>query len=83
MSFVHYIVKWYNNFDFLEPGSMASNCSDGAVRLVGGGDNSLGRLEICINNAWGTVCRHNFGSLDAQVVCHQLGFPRQGKSELM
>ena len=58
---------------------MAGNCADGAIRLIGGEDNSTGRLEVCFNNAWGSVCRNHFGTLDAQVACHQLGFLRDGK----
>ena len=34
---------------------------------------------MCFNNAWGSVCRNHFGTLDAQVACHQLGFPTDGK----
>ena len=46
---------------------------------MGGADNSEGRLEICINNAWGTVCREAFGLADAKVACGQLGgFMREG-----
>ena len=33
-----------------------------------------GRLEICINNAWGAVCNDDlFGVHDAQVACQQVG----------
>ena len=54
------------------------NCSDGELRLEGGTVNLLertreGRVEICINNAWGTVCDSAFRSPDAAVVCRQLG----------
>ena len=39
-----------------------------------------GRLEICINNAWGSVCNNSFRAIDAQVACNQLvGFERRGK----
>ena len=51
----------------------AGNCTDGALRLVGGNNPLEGRVEICINNAWGTVCDNAFSSEDAQVVCTQLG----------
>ena len=38
-----------------------------------------GRVEICINNAWGTVCDRQFGIEDAGVACLQAGgFYRNG-----
>ena len=40
---------------------------------MNGSDPSEGRVEICINNAWGTVCNNLFSTADAQVVCTQLG----------
>ena len=51
----------------------ASNCTDGALRLVGGTNPAEGRVEICINNAWGTVCDDGFTREDALVVCRQVG----------
>ena len=53
------------------------DCSDGDLRLVGGTVLS-GRLEICINNAWGTVCDEGFTADDAQVACNQIGLPYSG-----
>ncbi len=35
-----------------------------------------GRLQIYVNNTWGTVCDHIFGSLEAGIACRQLGFTR-------
>ena len=58
---------------YAELDTVMSNCSDGALRLVGGADSSEGRLEVCINNAWGSVCDSRFGGLDAIVACRQLG----------
>ena len=55
----------------------ASTCNTGEVRLVGTEnvqDGTLqGRVEICINNAWGTVCDNLFGLEDAETVCASIG----------
>ena len=32
-----------------------------------------GRVEVCINNAWGTVCNTLFGQEDAETVCASVG----------
>lgn len=50
----------------------------GSLRLVGGTTTAEGRIEICLNSMWSTICDKFWGSSDAQVVCRQLGFESQG-----
>lgn len=35
---------------------------------------SIGRLEVYHLHQWGTVCSQHFGTNEAKVVCHQLGY---------
>ena len=58
-------------------------CRHGDVRLVGGTSISQGRVEVCVGQAWGTVCHYGFDSNDARVVCRQLGYnvDKTGTSE--
>ena len=49
-----------------------ANCSTGDVRLVGSGDGNEGRLEVCVNSAWGSVCNDGFDEQETLVVCMSL-----------
>ena len=54
------------------------SCKTGDIRLVGGTKEYEGRLEVCINEVWGTVCSRTWGSTDTQVACRQLGHQELG-----
>ena len=53
-------------------------CSDGDIRLVGGSVPSEGRVEVCYNNEWGTVCDDGWSLVDAGAACRQAGFSPSG-----
>lgn len=55
-----------------------SNCNNGQVRLVNGSTSTQGRLEVCYNNVWGSVCGYNFNAVDGYVVCRELGLGLSG-----
>ena len=60
-------------------GSTYSNCTDGHVRLFGGSTDYEGTIEICINNAWGTISNwYGWGYHEAQTVCNALGYTAPG-----
>ena len=54
-------------------------CEQGDIRLVGGANALEGRIEVCYNNRWGTVCDDAWGAPDASVACRQLGYSDAGK----
>ena len=54
----------------------SANCVDGEVRLVGGSNIAQGRVEVCMDGRWGTVCNKSQEGV-AEAVCSQLGFLRQ------
>ena len=47
---------------------------------MGGNIPNEGRVEICMNNVWGTVCDDGWSSIDATVMCQQLGYSTQGQT---
>lgn len=57
---------------------MHAACNDFDLRLVGGTNEREGRLEVCLNTVWGTVCDDLFTASAASVVCSQLGYSREG-----
>ena len=53
-------------------------CNDGDLTLVNGSTPMEGRLEVCRNNTYGTICDDQWDVLDARVACRQLSFASDG-----
>ena len=56
-----------------------SVCTNGDVRLADGDSQYAGRLEICLNGIWGSVCDDLFSNNGAQVACKSLNLPSDCK----
>ena len=54
-------------------------CGDGDLRLFDGPDMLSGRVEVCDDETWGTVCDVVWTINDANVACRQLGLAPIGK----
>ena len=64
----------------LIPTKLESYCiSEGEIRLRGGTEEE-GRVEMCLNNTWGTLCSSSWSDTEAAVACQQLGYAFNCKS---
>jgi hypothetical protein len=55
-----------------------NGCDNGEIRLRGGKKDTEGRVEVCGQGNWGTVCDDYWDANDAKVACRQLGFSTKG-----
>ena len=65
--------------------SVNHTCNLGDIRLVDGDTELSGRLEVCIDNTWGTVCNRfgGWGEEESNVACSQLGYASVGMSHVI
>ena len=62
---------------------ITDDCVDGDVRLQDGTDISNGRVEMCQNGIWGSICSNGWDHIDASVVCRQLGYSIEGTTHMI
>lgn len=57
---------------------VCTDCVHGDARLVTVSNPLQGRVEVCYDGVWGTVCNSGWETAEARVVCRQLGYSTSG-----
>ena len=72
----------YHSFVYLTSSLDAptSNCNDGNIRVIDTTDDS-GRVQICENGIYNSICSEQWTDSNAEVVCRELGLVPQGNSD--
>ena len=73
------LVSCLNSVTCVDISVLASNCPNATLRIVDGPNDLEGRLEVCLNNVWGTVCGDYWDRYDAAVACRELGHQPTGE----
>ena len=78
--FIVVIIKFYIAI-FITTGSNG-DCTNGDVRVLNGSASYEGRVEVCVNGEWSTVCGDSWGYNEAYVVCNQTGYGNTSKNDI-
>ena len=62
---------------------MCTGCTTGDIRLTGLNNPLQGRVDVCLDGVWGSVCNDHWGMADAAVVCRQLGYSSSGTMDIL
>ena len=65
-------------YEWIHTNISSDVCNNGDIRLMGGSTMYEGRVELCYNETWGTICDGFWNVNDANVACRQLGFLDNG-----
>ena len=81
---LHHIVNQAFFMDYkilLHSFTFQTACSQGDIRLVAGSAGNEGRVEVCNQNQWGSVCDMGWDLSDAMVACRHAGYSGQSSSK--
>ena len=56
------------------------DCTNKDLRLADGPSYREGRVAVCMNGQWRSVCVEGSGNTEAGLICARLGFPSDGKN---